>query len=52
MVFFATKIVNIYSNFVNEKENVVVFSFGHDIAPTQLRKHTQRLCLVQANNTT
>jgi hypothetical protein len=39
MASFATKIVNIYSNFVNEKTNVVgFFFFGHDIAPCPTKK--------------
>jgi hypothetical protein len=40
MASFATKIVNIYSNFVNEKTNVVgcFFFFGHNIAPCPTKK--------------
>lgn len=40
MASFTTKIVNIYSNFVNEKANVVFFCFFfcHDIPPIPTKK--------------
>jgi hypothetical protein len=47
MASFATKIINLYSNFVNKKANVafffVLFFFCHDIAPYPTKKTYQKV---------